>query len=69
MFYRIRELFFTVLNFLMFSYLIDHDVCYLCISEKSYSRKLAFSFLEEINREFTQSYGNEVNNLVESIWS
>jgi len=42
------------------SYLIEEDVCYLCICEKSYPRKLAFSYLEELAKEFQNSYGNDV---------
>lgn len=35
-------------------------MCYLCICDKSYPRKLAFSYLEELSKEFYLSYGNEV---------
>ncbi|KAL1916103.1 uncharacterized protein VTP21DRAFT_6107 [Calcarisporiella thermophila] len=43
-----------------FHYIIENGVCYLCICEKSYPRKLAFSYLEELAKEFFMSYGNEV---------
>lgn len=33
---------------------------YLTVSHKSYPRKLAFSFIDEIVREFEQSYGSQV---------
>lgn len=33
---------------------------YLTIAPKAYPRKLAFSFLDEISREFEGSYGNQV---------
>ncbi|KXN73090.1 snare-like protein [Conidiobolus coronatus NRRL 28638] len=40
-------------------YLLEQDICYLTICEKSYPRKLAFSYLEELSREFFTNYGNE----------
>lgn len=44
-----------------FSYIIEGSVCYLCICDRSYPRKLAFSYLEELGKEFNVSYGNEVD--------
>ena len=43
------------------SYLISDGVIYLTIAEKSYPRKLAFLFLDELAREFSQSYGSKVD--------
>lgn len=43
------------------SYIIDGNACYLCICDKSYPRKLAFSYLEELVKEFNMSYGSEVD--------
>ena len=34
---------------------------YLTIAEKSYPRKLAFSYLDELSKEFAQSYGAKVD--------
>lgn len=42
-------------------YIIEDDVCYLCICDHSYPRKLAFSYLEELAKEFSTSYGAEVH--------
>lgn len=42
------------------SYLIDKDVCYLVLCEQSYSKKLAFSFLEDLAQEFSSLYGKKV---------
>lgn len=42
------------------SYLIVGQVAYLCIADKSYPRKLAFSYLDELSKEFERSYGTEV---------
>ena len=34
------------------SYMIVNNVVYLVIAEKSYPRKLAFSYLDELSKEF-----------------
>jgi vesicle transport protein SEC22 len=44
-----------------FSYLISNGVVYLTIAEKSYPRKLAFLYLDELAREFWNSYGQKVD--------
>jgi len=41
-------------------YLIENHICYLCICEKSYPRKLGFTYLQDIATEFYSSYRNEV---------
>lgn len=43
-----------------FSYLIEQDICYLVLCERNYSKRLAFSYLEEIAQEFYQQYGKRV---------
>ncbi|ODQ82278.1 hypothetical protein BABINDRAFT_30999 [Babjeviella inositovora NRRL Y-12698] len=43
-------------------YLIKDSIVYLVICDKSYSRKLAFSYLDEISNEFTKLYGPETMN-------
>ncbi|EJU06156.1 snare-like protein [Dacryopinax primogenitus] len=42
-------------------YLIADNVIYLTIAEKSYPRKLAFSYLDELAKEFSHSYGLKVD--------
>jgi hypothetical protein len=42
------------------SYLIADNVVYLTIADKSYPRKLAFSYLDELSKEFSTSYGPKV---------
>ncbi|KAI2781566.1 snare-like protein [Daldinia loculata] len=37
-------------------YLIANDIVYICISERSYPRKLAFTYLSDLSTEFAQSY-------------
>ncbi|KAJ2852015.1 SNAP receptor [Coemansia brasiliensis] len=41
-------------------YLLDQGVCYLSICDKSFPRKLAFNYLDELAKEFNMSYGSEV---------
>eukprot|EP01119_Soliformovum_irregulare_P008999 TRINITY_DN22110_c0_g1_i1.p1 TRINITY_DN22110_c0_g1~~TRINITY_DN22110_c0_g1_i1.p1 ORF type:complete len:212 (+),score=43.43 TRINITY_DN22110_c0_g1_i1:88-723(+) len=43
-----------------FASLIQNDICYLTLCERSYPKKLAFGFLEELQKEFDIQYGNEV---------
>merc|ERR1712093_325627 len=40
-------------------YLIQNGIVYLTIAEKSYPRKLAFSYLDELSKEFERSYADE----------
>jgi vesicle transport protein SEC22 len=44
---------------LFHSYLVTDDIAYLTIAERSYPRKLAFSYLDEISKEFARSFGGE----------
>ena len=43
------------------SYLISENVVFLVIADKSYPRKLAFSYLDELSKEFALSYGAKVD--------
>jgi len=43
------------------SYLIADNVVFLTIADKSYPRKLAFSYLDELSKEFAGSYGPKVD--------
>lgn len=45
----------------LYSYIIDHGVVYLCICERNYPRKLAFTYLDDLSKEFFMSYGNEID--------
>ncbi|KAI0898058.1 snare-like protein [Annulohypoxylon nitens] len=42
-------------------YLIFNDVVYICISERSYPRKLAFTYLSDLSLEFSQSYATQLS--------
>ena len=37
-------------------YLIQDSICFLCIADASYPRKLAFTYLSDIAQEFTTTY-------------
>ncbi|KAJ8957607.1 hypothetical protein NQ314_006533 [Rhamnusium bicolor] len=45
----------------LFHYLIEYEVCYLVLCEKNYSKRLAYSYLEDIAQEFHAQYGKRVN--------
>ena len=38
------------------SYLINDNLCFTCICDRSYPRKLAFTYLADLAREFTTTY-------------
>jgi vesicle transport protein SEC22 len=42
------------------SYLIASQVVYLCICDASYPRKLAFSYLDELSKEFQTNYEGKI---------
>jgi vesicle transport protein SEC22 len=44
-----------------FHALTEDGVCYVTLCEKSYSSQLAYSFLHELKKEFTQLYGKDVD--------
>lgn len=45
------------------SYIIENDVCYLVLCDRQFSKKLAYSFLEEIAQEFDNNYGRRVSSV------
>ncbi|CAD6571458.1 MAG: SNAP receptor [Tremellales sp. Tagirdzhanova-0007] len=42
-------------------YLIVEKVIYMCICDSSYPRKLAFSYLDELSKEFQRSYEGKID--------
>lgn len=54
--------FFTYV-YLYFSYVIERGVCFLVLCEQSFSKRLAFSFLEDLQTEFTSNYGQKVDSV------
>ena len=45
---------------MMFHYIIENGVCYLTLSDKSFSKRAAFSYLEDLAAEFWREYGDRV---------
>ncbi|XP_015599185.1 vesicle-trafficking protein SEC22b-B isoform X1 [Cephus cinctus] len=45
----------------LFHYLIENEVCYLVLCERNYSKRIAYSYLEDIAQEFHSQYGKRVN--------
>ncbi|CAK5276047.1 unnamed protein product, partial [Mycena citricolor] len=44
-------------------YFISDNVVFLTIADKSYPRKLAFSYLDELSKEFATTYGSKVETI------
>ncbi|KAL7625115.1 SNAP receptor [Parahypoxylon ruwenzoriense] len=40
-------------------YLTSEDIVYICICERSYPRKLAFTYLSDLSAEFAQTYASQ----------
>jgi len=47
----------------IFHYLIENDVVYLTLCEKSFSKRLAFTYLEDLAQEFTSQYANKIHSV------
>ncbi|CAI8022857.1 Vesicle-trafficking protein SEC22b [Geodia barretti] len=48
-------------NQLVFHYVIEEGICYLALCEHSYPPQLAFSYLENIHRDFSEQHGQDVH--------
>ena len=44
-----------------FHYINAGGVCYLCLTDRGYPKRLAFNYLEELQREFVAKYEHEVS--------
>lgn len=40
--------------------MIEFGVCYLVLCDRSYPKKLAFAFLQDLQKEFQEQYGSEM---------
>ena len=50
-----------VLSFLFVnSYIIENGVCFLTLTDKTFSKRAAFSFLEELSSEFHREFGHKI---------
>ncbi len=45
----------------MFHCLHHSGVCFICLDERSYPRRLAFNYLEELRREFVHRFDGQVD--------
>lgn len=45
-----------------FHYVLSNGVCILTLTEKAYPKRLAFDYLDELRKEFFQSYGAQIEN-------
>lgn len=43
------------------SYIIERGVCFLVLAESSFSKRLAFAYLEDLQGEFNSQYGPRVD--------
>lgn len=43
------------------SYLIAETICYLILCDSSFSKKIAFAYLEDLHNEFYDLYGKRVH--------
>ena len=46
-----------------FHYINSGGVCYLCLTDRGYPKRLAFNYLEELQREFVNKYEHEVSSV------
>lgn len=51
----------SIFDWFNFSYLIENEVCYLVMCDKMYSKRSAFTYLEDLALEFHKNYGRKVN--------
>ena len=60
-FLNILGFFKSCLDSFFFSYIIEQDVCFLTLCDRSFNKKLAYSFLEDLSQEFYNMYGHKIS--------
>jgi len=45
----------------LFHYMIERSVCYLVLCDQNFSKRLTFSYLEDIQQEFSSQYGGRLD--------
>ena len=45
----------------VFHYLIEGGVCYLTLADRGYPKKLAYQYLEDLQREFSRLYAPQID--------
>ncbi len=43
------------------SYILEEGICYLALCDPTYPAKLAFSYLENLHKDFSEQHGNDVH--------
>ena len=56
---KVKQLKIGCVSFI-YSYIIENGVCFLTLTEKTFSKRAAFSFLEELSSEFHREFGSKV---------
>lgn len=44
-----------------YSYILEDGICYLALCDPTYPAKLAFSYLENLHKDFSEQHGNDVH--------
>ena len=57
----VDDKYFGWLFLLLLSYIIEQQTCFLTLTEKQFSKKTAYSFLEDLAGEFHSQYGHKIN--------
>ena len=60
-FSNINWIVFILIMFCIFSYIIEQQSCFLTLTERQFSKKTAYSFLEDLAGEFHSQYGHKIN--------
>jgi vesicle transport protein SEC22 len=47
----------------LFHYFIERGVCYLVLCEKTFSKRQAFTYLEDLQTEFAMQYGSKIDSV------
>merc|ERR1711997_1384711 len=45
----------------LFHYMIEQDACFLTLCDRSFNKKQAYAFLEDLSQEFYTQYGSRIN--------
>ncbi len=43
------------------SYILEEGICYLALCDPTYPAKLAFNYLENLHKDFSEQHGNDVH--------
>ncbi|XP_064394995.1 vesicle-trafficking protein SEC22b-like [Halichondria panicea] len=46
---------------MVFHYILEEGICYLALCDLTYPAKLAFNYLENLHKDFSEQHGNDVH--------